>query len=69
MIVLGEAVADGKLAVKLQYYVLGIPVTVIDENYELCGEETGLTCPLDEGSQNVKLAQEIPSSTPGVSEH
>ena len=46
--------------------MLGIPVKVIDDTYELCGEETGLTCPLAAGGQSVKFASEVPSSAPGV---
>lgn len=55
------------LAVKLQYFILGIPITVIDDTYDLCGTETGLTCPLDTGDHNVKFSNEVPSTAPGVS--
>ncbi len=52
---------------KVQYYVLGFPVVVIDDTYDLCGDEIGLTCPLGVGTHSVKFSNEIPSSAPGVS--
>lgn len=63
----GEKVTSGSIAVKLQYYILGLPIVVLDDTYDICGAETGLTCPLDEGNHNVKFENEIPSSSPGVS--
>ena len=59
--------ASGSIALKIQYHGLLIPITVIDEKYELCGTETGLTCPLEAGSHSVKFANEVRSEAPGVS--
>lgn len=64
-ITLTEKVTNGTIQIKLQYYVLGIPFTVIDQTIDLCGEETGLTCPLNAGDQNVKFSNAVPSDAPG----
>lgn len=63
---IGETVTNGTIQVKLQYYVFGLPISVIDESLPICGTETGLTCPLTAGDQNLKFAQEVPSTAPGV---
>ena len=47
-ILVAEKVISGNIHIKLQYHVFLLPpITVRDEKYDLCGEEIGLTCPLD----------------------
>ncbi len=58
---------NGSVQVTLDHYASGVPTRVIDESIELCGKETGLTCPLDEGDHSVKFSEPVPTSAPGVS--
>ena len=59
---------SGSIAVKIQYHVVaGVVITVIDDNFDLCSPDTGLTCPLPEGSNIVTFSDQIPSFAPEVS--
>lgn len=64
-VTISEQVTKGSIAVKLQYFVLGIPVTVVDDTLEICSTDTGLTCPLDAGEHDIKFSREIPGNSPG----
>lgn len=59
----GEEVQSGTITIKLQYYVLGFPVTVIDDSYPLCDE---IKCPLVAGENSVTFSNEVPSTAPPV---
>ena len=64
----GEAVSGGSLKVKLQYSVFGFPLTVLDDSFDLCGSQTGLSCPLSAGLHSFQFSNEVPSAAPGVSQ-